>query len=181
MKKKIVITCIVVLMAALGVWIYNTWFGTTKVAFVNFQTINMGAIAKANDNPKVKVADVPTDRLAELGHSENIFTMGMRGKHDGRMIGVNLYGWTAETGECVKLPLLYYADFYILKDTVIKNGFYSGEDSWINSNDTTNYSLWEIANCRYPGEQKFEDVLEANDRGSMPLHLFGPVTLTHGR
>lgn len=28
------------------------------------------------------------DRLAELGRSENIFTMGMRGKHDGRMIGV---------------------------------------------------------------------------------------------
>lgn len=29
-----------------------------------------------------------TDRLKELGHSDNIFTMGMRGKHDGRMIGV---------------------------------------------------------------------------------------------
>lgn len=99
----------------------------------------------------------------------------------GRMIGVNLYGWTAETGECVKLPLLYYADFYILKDTVIKNGFYSGEDSWINSNDTTNYSLWEIAHCRYPDEHKFKDVLEANERGSKVLHLFGPVTLTHGR
>lgn len=77
MKKKIVITCIVVLMAALGVWIYNTWFGTTKVAFVNFQTINMGAIAKANDNPKVKVADVPTDRLDELTRYDMVFVNGM--------------------------------------------------------------------------------------------------------
>lgn len=34
------------------------------------------------------VVDYWADRLAELGHSENIFTMGMRGKHDGRMIGV---------------------------------------------------------------------------------------------
>ena len=77
MKKKIVITCIVVLMAALGVWIYNTWFGTTKVAFVNFQTISMGAIAKANDNPKVKVADVPTDRLDELTRYDMVFVNGM--------------------------------------------------------------------------------------------------------
>ena len=65
MKKKIVITCIVVLMAALGVWIYNTWFGTTKVAFVNFHTIRLGAMSKANDNPNDKVADVPTERLKD--------------------------------------------------------------------------------------------------------------------
>ena len=77
MKKKIVITCIVVLMAALGVWIYNTWFGTTKVAFVNFQSISIGAIAKANDNPKVKVADVPTDRLDELTRYDMVFINGM--------------------------------------------------------------------------------------------------------
>lgn len=77
MKKKIVITCIVVLMAALGVWIYNTWFGNTKVAFVNFQTISIGAIAKANNNPKVKVADVPTDRLDELTRYDMVFVNGM--------------------------------------------------------------------------------------------------------
>lgn len=34
------------------------------------------------------VVDYWTGRLKELGHSDNIFTMGMRGKHDGRMIGV---------------------------------------------------------------------------------------------
>jgi hypothetical protein len=34
------------------------------------------------------VIDYWADRLKELGNSENIFTIGMRGKHDGRMIGV---------------------------------------------------------------------------------------------
>lgn len=38
------------------------------------------------------VADYWADRLKELGRSENIFTMGMRGKHDGRMIGVRNSG-----------------------------------------------------------------------------------------
>ena len=35
------------------------------------------------------VIDYWAERLKDLGHSENIFTMGMRGKHDGRMIGVH--------------------------------------------------------------------------------------------
>lgn len=34
------------------------------------------------------VVDYWTDRLKELKHSDNIFTVGMRGKHDGRMTGV---------------------------------------------------------------------------------------------
>lgn len=77
MKKKIIIAGIVVLAVVLGIWGYNTWFGTTKVAFVNFQTINMGAISKANDNPKVKVYDVATDCLGELVNYDMVFVNGM--------------------------------------------------------------------------------------------------------
>ena len=77
MKKKIIIAGIVVLAVVLGIWGYNTWFGTTKVAFVNFQTINMGAISKANDNPKVKVYDVARDWLGELVNYDMVFVNGM--------------------------------------------------------------------------------------------------------
>lgn len=77
MKKGVIIVCIMALVVALGVWSYNTWFGTTKVAFVNFQTINMGAISKANDNPKVKVYDVTTDCLGELTNYDMVFVNGM--------------------------------------------------------------------------------------------------------
>lgn len=76
-KKKIVIASIMLLAVVLGIWGYNTWFGITKVAFVNFQTINMGAISKANDNPKVKVYDVATDCLGELTNYDMIFVNGM--------------------------------------------------------------------------------------------------------
>lgn len=37
---------------------------------------------------KQAVVDYWADRLKELSRSENIFTVGMRGKHDGRMLGV---------------------------------------------------------------------------------------------
>ena len=77
MKKKIIIIGVMVLAVVLGVWCYNTWLGTTKVAFVNFQTINMGAISKANNNPKVKVYDVATDCLGELTDYDMVFVNGM--------------------------------------------------------------------------------------------------------
>lgn len=99
----------------------------------------------------------------------------------GRLNGADLYGWTAPSGECIKLPLLYYADFYIQKTTLIKSGFYAGEDDRINTNDTATFCLWEVARCRFPEEEMFRRVLETNERGSMTLHLLGPVTLTHGR
>ena len=37
---------------------------------------------------KDSVTDYWSNRLKELGNSDNLFTIGMRGKHDGRMIGV---------------------------------------------------------------------------------------------
>lgn len=61
----------------LGVWVYGTWFGVTRVAFVNFQTISMGSIAKANDNPMVKVYEVGTDELGELTGYDMVFVNGM--------------------------------------------------------------------------------------------------------
>ncbi len=61
----------------LGVWVYGTWFGVTRVAFVNFQTISMGSIAKANDNPMVKVYEVGTDELDGLTGYDMVFVNGM--------------------------------------------------------------------------------------------------------
>ncbi len=63
MKRKIILTLAALVAVLLGVWVYGTWFGVTRVAFVNFQTISMGSIAKANDNPMVKVYEVGTDEL----------------------------------------------------------------------------------------------------------------------
>lgn len=99
----------------------------------------------------------------------------------GRLNGLDLYGWTAPTGENIKLPLMFYSDFYITKDSSIKGGFYTGEDSWINVNEQSTFSLWEVGHARFPGEKKFSEVLRTNDRPSADLHLLGPVVLTHGR
>lgn len=70
-------TFVLFAVVVLGEWIYVTWFGVTRVAFVNFQTISMGSIARANDNPMVKVCEVGTDELDELTGYDMVFVNGM--------------------------------------------------------------------------------------------------------
>lgn len=77
MKKKIFIVCCALILVTFGVWAYLTWFGVTRVAFVNFQTITMGNIARANDNSMIRIAEVSTDRLGELTGYDMVFINGM--------------------------------------------------------------------------------------------------------
>lgn len=77
MKKKIIIMCCIVWVVIAGVWGYNTWFGVTRIAFVNFQTIAMGNIAKANDNSRIRIAEVGTAELQKLTEFDMIFVNGM--------------------------------------------------------------------------------------------------------
>lgn len=77
MKNKIFITCCVAIVVVLGIWAYQNWFGKTRIAFVNFQTITMGSIAKANDNSMIRVNEVGTDELDRLTAYDMIFVNGM--------------------------------------------------------------------------------------------------------
>ena len=81
MKKKQLLGggCAVVLVLLLiGVW--NLWFSSTRVAFVNYQVISLGQISKANDNSFIKIAEVSTDELDKLTSYDMVFinAMGMR-------------------------------------------------------------------------------------------------------
>ena len=56
MKKKQLLGsgCAAVLVLLLiGIW--NLWFSSTRVAFVNYQVISLGQISKANDNSFIKI------------------------------------------------------------------------------------------------------------------------------
>lgn len=77
MKKKLLLLGSIIVLVCAAVWIYRTWFGLTRVAFVNFQTITLGNIAKANDNPGIRVYEVGTDRLDRLTDYDMVFVNGM--------------------------------------------------------------------------------------------------------
>ena len=77
MRKKWLALGWLLIIVLLGIWAYNVWFGTTKIAFVNFQTITMGGIAKANDNSFIKLQEVPVEELDRLSGFDMVFVNGM--------------------------------------------------------------------------------------------------------
>ena len=61
----------------IGLSVWNTWFSATKIAFVNFQTIQQGSISKANDNSFIKLSEVSLDNLDRLTSYDMVFINGM--------------------------------------------------------------------------------------------------------
>lgn len=76
-KSKIILGVCIVAVALIGLSVWNTWFGATKVAFVNFQTIQQGSISKANDNSSIKLSEVSIDNLDRLTGYDMVFINGM--------------------------------------------------------------------------------------------------------
>lgn len=76
-KKQIIIACCVMAVILIGIFVWNACFSATKIAFVNFQTINLRSISKANDNAFIKLREVSVDDLDQLARYDMVFVNGM--------------------------------------------------------------------------------------------------------
>ena len=76
-KSKIILGVCIVAAVLIGISIWNAWFSATKIAFVNFQTIQQGSIAKANDNSFIKLSEVSLANLDRLSNYDMVFVNGM--------------------------------------------------------------------------------------------------------
>ena len=76
-KSKIILGVYIVAAALIGMSVWNTWFSPTKIAFINFQTIQQGSISKANDNSSIKLSEVSLDNLDRLTGYDMVFINGM--------------------------------------------------------------------------------------------------------
>ena len=76
-KSKIILGVCIVAAVLIGISIWNAWFSATKIAFVNFQTIQQGSISKANDNSFIKLSEVSLDNLDRLTSYDMVFINGM--------------------------------------------------------------------------------------------------------
>ena len=78
MKKKIIYAIVAAVLAIVvigGVW--STWFGATKVGFLNYQVIQLGQISKANDNSFIDIKEISPEELDNLGSYDMVFINGM--------------------------------------------------------------------------------------------------------
>lgn len=56
-----------------GAW--NCWFSPTRIAFVNYQAIVLGEIAKSNQNASIRIFDVKADEVEHLDRYDMVLSM----------------------------------------------------------------------------------------------------------
>ncbi len=77
-RKKIIIialACIVIIGAVILAW--NAFAAPTRIAFVNYQAITLGQIAKANDNSFIKLEELPMEKIGKTSKYDMVFVNGM--------------------------------------------------------------------------------------------------------
>ena len=78
MKKKYYLICaIAALTVVLAIITWNCWLSTTRVAFINYQVVNLGEIYKANKNSSITIHEVTPDNLDQLDQYDMVFINGM--------------------------------------------------------------------------------------------------------
>lgn len=76
-KRRILIVAAVAALLLIGFGVWSKWLSTTRIAFVNYQTITLGQIARANDNPLVKIENLTAEDLAKADDYDMVFVQAM--------------------------------------------------------------------------------------------------------
>ncbi|MDE6541134.1 MAG: cobaltochelatase subunit CobN, partial [Muribaculaceae bacterium] len=76
-KKTIIIAACCVALVAAGVAAWRAYASATRIAFVNYQAITLGQIAKACDNSFVRLAELPVDELERAADFDLVLVNGM--------------------------------------------------------------------------------------------------------
>lgn len=77
-RKRIIlisIACAAVVVAGIVLW--KSLASRTSIAFVNYQAITLGQIARANDNSSVKIRELDVEDLDKAGNYDMVFVHGM--------------------------------------------------------------------------------------------------------
>ncbi len=78
MNRKVKIAAgvsLLIIVAAIVAW--NVLFSATHIAFLNYQVITLGEIAKANDNDRIKLSILDVESLDEIGKYDAVLINGM--------------------------------------------------------------------------------------------------------
>ncbi len=77
-RTKIVLLIAIALVIIIGVIaIWKAFASPTRIAFVNYQAINLGQISKANDNSFIKISELPIEELDRADDYDMVFVNGM--------------------------------------------------------------------------------------------------------
>ena len=78
MKRKFFLFGGIAVILLVAIWMgLRAWVLPTRIAFVNYQVISLGQIAKANDNSFIKISELPVEELERIGSYDMVFINGM--------------------------------------------------------------------------------------------------------
>lgn len=77
LNKRFLLALGFIILVAFAVYGWSHWISSTRVAFINYQAIELGQISKANDNPSIKVTQVDLEHLDELKDYDMIMVTAM--------------------------------------------------------------------------------------------------------
>lgn len=77
MKRKVRLWVITALFIAAGFVAWNYLFSATDIAFVNYQVITLGEIAKSNDHPRIRLSSLDVEELDKANRYDLIMVNGM--------------------------------------------------------------------------------------------------------
>ncbi|MBD3588569.1 alginate lyase family protein [Bacteroides sp. GM023] len=88
--------------------------------------------------------------------------------------GLDIFAYTAPTGENLRYPFEYYSDFYRLMDSCIKSGYYCGETERL-AKAGDNPGMYEIGFRYYPDSESIKQMINSGtfNRESSYMDLFG--------
>ena len=78
MKRTVKIwTGLALLLAVSGIVAWQLLLGTTHIAFINYQAITLGQIAKANDHSRIQLSALDGEELDDIGQYDAVLINGM--------------------------------------------------------------------------------------------------------
>lgn len=76
-RKGIILSSISLFIIALCAAAWNIWFSATRIAFINYQVITLGQIAKSNDNDRIKLAALDAEEFEAIDKYDMVLINGM--------------------------------------------------------------------------------------------------------
>lgn len=76
-RKIVILSLVAVSLVAVMFACWRLWVSPTRVAFVNYQAITLGQIAKSNNSPFIKIKELSVDDLGSAAGYDMVFVNGM--------------------------------------------------------------------------------------------------------
>lgn len=77
LKRRVILAGVFLLAAVLCIMMWNIRFSPTHIAFVNYQAITLGKIAKSNNNSRIKLTALNVDELDKISRYDMVLIDGM--------------------------------------------------------------------------------------------------------